>query len=133
MTFPSTYTAVDATTNHKRHEAAVLSTALSRAANSMGLSTLTIGALLNLQNSLAARVLTGDFQLRRSEAERWKRSAMLVELFEALRAKLPDDALMQQWVSSHNTALDDVPMGWMETPSGLEKLIAYVRSGVAPQ
>ncbi|MBK4736198.1 hypothetical protein [Noviherbaspirillum pedocola] len=133
MASASTYPAGETAPTHKRQEAADLSAKLSRASVSMGLTAMTVGALLNLQNSVAARVLTGEFQLRRSEEERWKRSTLLVELFDALRLKFPEDTLMRQWLSTHNTAIDDAPVGWIETPTRLEKLIAYVVTGRPPQ
>ena len=114
----------------KRKEATVLSDALCRCATSMGLSTTLIARLLNLQTSVASRVLAGTFVLRRSEeeADRWDRATLLVDLYQELWRIFHDDHEIRRWLSLYNSEIGDNPLSWIEAPARLQQLVDYVRT-----
>lgn len=109
-------------------EAAVLTTAVLRAADQLGLSGATLAAILGLSPSTLSRMRGGRFLLERHGAGKaFDLAVLFVRLYRSLDAIVGGDAAVAQaWLRRRNTALDGRPIEKITSIPGLVETIAYL-------
>ena len=119
----STVTTIDATPAEKSR---VLSEAVLRAADLLGINQATLARILGLSTASISRMRTGDYRLD-LQGKEWEMAALFVRLFRSLDAILGSrDELARQWLTSRNAGLGGVPAELIRTTEGLVRAVHYL-------
>lgn len=105
--------------------AAVLTKAVARAAERLGLSKSLLGRVLGLSPATVTRIYTGDYVLDTGRKE-WEFGMLLVRLFRSLDAIVADEAGARAWLSSNNTGLNGRPIDLVTQTEGLVRVVHYL-------
>ena len=104
----------------------VLTTAVIKAADIMGLRQADIGKILGVSESTVSRMKTGAYLLK-EESKEWELAALLVRLFRSLDAIVAgDERSLRSWLQGYNAALKDSPVNLITHVTGLAKTVDYV-------
>lgn len=107
-------------------EGAVLTRAVLRAAEQLGLTSRTLAGVLGLSEATVSRMRGGGYALQRGQ-KAFELAILLVRLYRSLDAIVGgDEAVARSWLRNHNTALDDRPLALIETIPGLWHVIQYL-------
>lgn len=106
----------------------VLSKAVVRAADILGLKNFTLARILGLSASSASRLKNGQFFLTQG-TKPFELGQLLLRLFRSLDSiSGGDDQTSRSWLFSNNLALRAKPIDLIQTISGLTNTVAYVDS-----
>ena len=112
--------------------AAVLSKAVVRAADRMGLSGQELATILGLSPATVSRMRAETYRLKEASKE-FELALLLVRFFRSLDAITGGDKrATQTWMRAHNTALNDRPVRKIQSITGLTDGLAYLDSRRAP-
>ena len=107
---------------------AVLTTAIVRAADFLGLSSGDLARVLGLSPASVTRMRQGSFQLDR-DSKAFELAQLLVRLFRSLDSIVGGDGdSLRSWMVSANTALGHKPVELIRTVRGLVATVDYVDS-----
>ncbi|WP_296583353.1 antitoxin Xre/MbcA/ParS toxin-binding domain-containing protein [Xanthobacter sp.] len=107
-------------------QGAVLTKALLRAADRLGVTGATLAAVIGLSPASLTRMKKGEFALE-SGTKPFELAILFVRLFRSLDAIAGgDERIARAWLASPNTALDDAPIDKIRTIPGLMDVIAYL-------
>jgi Protein of unknown function (DUF2384) len=107
-------------------EASVLTRAVLRAGERLGLTNRAIGRVIGLSEATVSRMGSGDYVLARGDKS-FELAVLLVRLFRSLDAIVGgDEATARSWLRSENTVLGAQPIEKIQTIAGLLDVIAYV-------
>jgi hypothetical protein len=125
-------TAPKAASNASRTEASrVLTRAVLRSADLLGLSNAQLGRVLGISESSVSRLLAGDRQIDPASKE-GELGLLLVRLYRSLDAMVGGDGdLRLAWLSSSNRALNGPPIDLIASTTGLVNTVAYLDSARA--
>lgn len=105
---------------------AVLTRAVLRAAELLGLSQAALAEVLGVSGATVSRMSKGDYVLRET-AKEWELAALLVRLFRGLDGIMAsDEEALRAWMTSQNRELAAVPETYIRTIQGLVDTVAYV-------
>lgn len=105
---------------------AVLTKAVLKAHELMGLSKASLARVLGISPASVTRMSGGHFLLG-TDTKEWELAALLVRLYRGLDAIMAgDEAAMRGWMSSHNHDLDGRPDELIRQITGLVDCVAYV-------
>lgn len=106
--------------------AAVLTRAVLRAAEALGLSNAVLARVIGVSPATVSRMSRGDYRLREGSKE-WELAALLVRLFRGLDAiTAADERALQGWLHNDNLELEARPVELITTVQGLVEAVAYV-------
>lgn len=105
--------------------AAVLTKAVARAAERLGLSKSLLGRVLGLSPATVTRIYTGDYVLDAGRKE-WEFGMLLVRLFRSLDAIVADEAGARAWLNSNNSGLSGRPIDLVTQTEGLVRVVHYL-------
>lgn len=105
--------------------AAVLTKAVARAAERLGLSKSLLGRVLGLSPATVTRIYTGDYVLDTGRKE-WEFGMLVVRLFRSLDAIVADEAGARAWLSSNNSGLNGRPIDLVTQTEGLVRVVHYL-------
>jgi len=106
--------------------AEVLSKAVLRASEILGLNQAALAKILGISPSSVSRLHSGDYKLNEQNKE-WELAALLVRLYRGLDALMAsDEKSLRAWMQNRNTALNDVPAKRILTVQGLVDTVCYV-------
>lgn len=106
--------------------AKVLSQAVVRASELMGLSKAALARILGISPSSAGRMFSGHYQLR-SDTKEWEIARLFVRLFRSLDAMMAgDETALRSWLASPNQALAARPNELITDIAGLVHTLDYV-------
>lgn len=109
-------------------EAAVLTQAVTRAADQLGVNARALSAVLGVSEATVSRMRRKDFLLERG-SKAFELGVLFVRLFRSLDAIAGGDgAVARAWIRNPNTALDGRPLEKISTIAGLIDVIAYLDS-----
>ncbi|GLI20941.1 uncharacterized protein (DUF2384 family) [Xanthobacter flavus] len=107
-------------------QGAVLTKALLRAADRLGVTGATLAAVIGLSPASLTRMKKGEFALE-SGTKPFELAILFVRLFRSLDAIAGgDERIARAWLANPNTALDAVPIDKIRTIPGLMDVIAYL-------
>lgn len=105
---------------------AVLSKAVLRAADRLGLGANRLAAAIGVSEATVSRMKRGEFVLAEG-AKSFELAALLVRAFRSLDAIAGGDAaVVRAWMRNPNTALGAAPVEKIQTIAGLMDVIAYL-------
>lgn len=107
-------------------QGAVLTKALLRAADRLGVTGATLAAIIGLSPASLTRMKKGEFALE-AGTKPFELAILFVRLFRSLDAIAGgDERIARAWLASPNTALDAAPIDKIRTIPGLMDVIAYL-------
>lgn len=107
-------------------QGAVLTKALLRAAERLGVTGATLAAVIGLSPASLTRMKKGEFALE-AGTKPFELAILFVRLFRSLDAIAGgDERIARAWLASPNTALDAAPIDKIRTIPGLMDVIAYL-------
>lgn len=106
--------------------ASVLSSALLRAVDILGLKQASLASILGLSEATVSRLRNGSYQLI-PESKAWELATLLVRLYRGLDAIMAgDETALRAWLHNANKDLHGVPAELINSVTGLSRTIAYV-------
>lgn len=107
---------------------AVLSKAVCRASEALGLKQAELARVLGVSGATASRLFSGAYVLPHGSKE-YELGALLVRVFRSLDAITGGDAAVKrEWMRNRNTALAGVPAELIVTITGLTHVLDYLDS-----
>ena len=106
-------------------QSAVLTKAVTRAAEQLGLSRSLLARVLGLSPATVTRLYGGGYQLDAGRKE-WEFGLLLVRLFRALDAIVADEASARAWLGSDNRGLGGRPIDLISQTEGLVRVVHYL-------
>lgn len=108
--------------------ALVLTKAVMRAGEALGLSGKVLATVLGLSEASLSRMKRGDFKLEVA-SKPFELGVLFVRLFRSLDAIVGGEAaIARAWLNNPNTLLDKRPIEAIQTVTGLVDVIAYLDS-----
>ena len=105
---------------------AVVTKAVVRAAEQLGLSGRVLAAIIGVSEASVSRMRRGELTLE-AGSKPFELGVLLVRLFRALDSLVGGDrAVAASWLVNPNLALDGRPVDRLQTISGLVDVIAYL-------
>lgn len=108
-------------------EAAVLTTALRRAADRLALPNTVLARAIGLSESTVSRLRRGEYSLQPGHKS-FELAILVVRLYRSLDSIVREDAAAAAWLRNPNTALNGEPIKLLQSVSGLMNVIAYLDS-----
>jgi hypothetical protein len=109
-------------------DAAVLTGAVIRAADQLGVSAKSLAAVLGVSEATVSRMRRKDFLLERG-TKPFELGVLFVRLFRSLDAIVGgDEAVAKAWIRNANLALEARPLEKIVSIAGLIDVIAYLDS-----
>ena len=105
--------------------AAVLSKAVARAAERLGISRAQLARSLGVSASSETRLYQGSYRLD-PERKEWDLALLLVRAFRSLDSLVGDEATARQWLRSENAALNGSPIDLIAHAEGLVRVVQYL-------
>ncbi|MBO0710119.1 MAG: DUF2384 domain-containing protein [Acetobacteraceae bacterium] len=104
----------------------VISKAVSRAADLLGLSNVALARTIGVSEATASRLRGGKYLLEPG-TKPYELALLLVRLFRSLDAVMGGDAAsLRSWMATANRALRGVPRELVQTATGLVAAVDYV-------
>ena len=105
---------------------AVLTKAVLRAADHLGLSNRALSRVLGISEASVSRMGSGAYTLAVSD-KTYELAVLFLRLFRSLDAIVSGDALAaRRWLQQENTALGGVPAGLIQSVVGLVHVVGYL-------
>lgn len=106
----------------------VLTKALLRSADELGLTTEELAQVLGVTPATIARMTSNEYVLDENRKE-WELAALLVRLYQGLAAMLLDNETnVRNWMRQPNTGLRTIPVECIITITGLAETVSYVEA-----
>jgi DNA-binding XRE family transcriptional regulator len=119
-------TVVSLPTTAPAERSAVVSKAVSRAAELLGLTNAALARTIGVSEATASRLRSGRYALEPA-GKPYELALLLVRLFRGLDAVVGGDAAsLQSWMVAANHALGGVPRDLVQTATGLVAAVDYV-------
>jgi len=116
-----------ATANHVVNPAqlAVLSKAVTRAADRLGITQALLAKILGMSRPSISRLYAGDYHLNNKRKE-WEFGLLFVRLFRLLDSTVGTETTARLWLSSNNHGLNARPIDLITNTEGLVRVINYL-------
>ncbi len=105
--------------------AAVLSKAVARAAERLGISRALLARVLGVSPATITRLYAGDYRLERSRKE-WEFALLFVRAFRSLDSIVGEEATARKWLNSENRGLNGRPIELIANTEGLVRVVHYL-------
>jgi len=107
-------------------EAAVLTKAVLRAAQHLGMTNKSLATVIGLSEATVSRMRNGDYTLQRGHKS-FELALLFVRFYRSLDAIFGgDQQVARAWLKSPNTALETEPLTLIQTVSGLMNALHYL-------
>lgn len=104
----------------------VLTKAVLRAADILGLNQAALATVLGVSASSVTRMRAGQYQIEKN-SKGWELATLLVRLYRGLDAIMAsDEAALRAWMQGPNTHLHATPATLIASVAGLVQTVAYV-------
>ncbi len=104
----------------------VLTQAVLRAAELLGLNQTAIAGVLGLSAATVSRMANGSYTLDENKKE-WELAALFVRLFRSLDALVgSNDTVARTWLNGENHALGARPIDSIRSTEGLVRVVHYL-------
>ena len=108
-------------------EAAVVTTALRRAADRLAIPNSVLAKAIGLSESTVSRLRRGAYVLQPGHKS-FELAILVVRLYRSLDSIVAEDATATAWLRSSNSVLGSEPIQLLQSVSGLVNVIAYLDS-----
>ena len=108
-------------------EAAVLSKAVTRTAEFLGLSSAELARTIGLSEASVSRLRSGRYELTPG-TKPFELAVLLVRLYRGLDSLMGDDQASRSWLRARNLALEGRPLDMIQSVTGLVHVIQYLDS-----
>lgn len=105
--------------------AAVLSKAVTRAAEQLGLSRALLARILGVSPATVTRLYSGEYRLDERRKE-WEFALLFVRAFRSLDSIVGEGETARQWLDSENRALNARPIDLLRQTEGLVRVVHYL-------
>ena len=105
--------------------AAVLSTAVARAAERLNISRSLLAKILGVSPATITRLYAGNYQLEPQRKE-WEFGLLFVRLFRSLDSIVGEESSARKWLDSDNRALNGRPIELISNTEGLVRVVHYL-------
>lgn len=109
----------------KPEAAAVLSTAVTRAAERLDLSKSLLAEMLDVGPPTITLLYNGEYLLDANRKE-WDSALLFVRFFCSLKSIAGDEGTARKWLSSENLSLNDRPIELICNTEGLVRVVEYL-------
>jgi hypothetical protein len=110
---------------------AIVSQAVSRAANQLEISGPALSKILGLSQSSISRLHSGTYLLKEDHKE-WELALLLIRLYRSLLAITATHTLAKTWLSSPNLSLPRPPRELITDTEGLVNVVNYLDASRGP-
>lgn len=110
--------------------ALVLSKAVTRAAERLGISRSLLAKVLGLSPATITRLFAGQYQLEQNRKE-WEFAMLFVRVFRSLDSIVGDETTAKKWLNSNNLGLNGKPIDLIRQTEGLVRVVHYLDSARA--
>ena len=117
--------AITQKTSKKPEAAAVLSKAVARAAERLGVSKSLLAKVLGVSPPTISRLYSGNYQLDQGRKE-WDFALLFVRVFRSLDSIVGDEATARKWLTSENRGLNAKPIELIRNTEGLVRVVQYL-------
>ena len=105
--------------------AAVLSKAVARAAERLGISRSLLAKVLGVSPPTITRLYSGDYVLDQGRKE-WEFALLFVRAFRALDSIVGDEPSARKWLNGENRGLNGRPIELIRNTEGLVRVVQYL-------
>lgn len=105
--------------------AAVLSKAVTRAADRLGVSRALLAKVLGVSPATVTRLYAGSYFLDQGRKE-WELALLFVRAFRSLDSIVGDEATARKWLDSENLGLNGRPIELIRETEGLVRVVQYL-------
>lgn len=110
---------------NKPEAAVVLTKAVTRAAERLGISRTLLARILGVSPPTVTRLYSGDYQLDERRKE-WEFALLFVRAFRSLDSIVGDEQTARKWLSSENRGLNARPIELLHQTEGLVRVVHYL-------
>lgn len=104
---------------------AVLSKAVTRAAERLGVSHTLLAKVLGVSPSTITRLYAGGYQLVQERKE-WEFALLFIRAFRSLDSIVGDESTARKWLASENKGLNGRPIDLIRNAEGLVRVVQYL-------
>lgn len=105
--------------------AAVLSKAVSRAADRLDISKSMLAKVIGVSPPTITRLYSGEYQLVQDRKE-WDFALLFVRVFRSLDSIVGDEGTAKKWLNSENLGLNGRPIDLIANTEGLVRVVQYL-------
>jgi uncharacterized protein (DUF2384 family) len=105
--------------------AQVLTKAVTRAADRLGVSHIVLGKVLGVSAPTVSRLYSGQYFLSESRKE-WELALLFVRVFRSLDSIVGNEQTARQWLNSENKGLNERPIHLICQTEGLVRVVQYL-------
>jgi uncharacterized protein (DUF2384 family) len=118
-------TAIAQTASAKPQAAVVLSKAVARAAERLGIPKALLARVLGVSPPTITRLYSGTYLLDQKRKE-WEFALLFVRVFRSLDSVVGDESTARKWLSSDNLGLNAKPIDLIRNTEGLVRVVQYL-------
>ena len=104
---------------------AVLTKAVARAAERLGITKARLARILGLSPPTVTRLYSGAYKLDERRKE-WEFALLFVRVFRSLDSIVGDEPAARRWLNSDNRALNGKPIDLIRRTDGLVRVVQYL-------
>ena len=104
---------------------AVLTKAVARAAERLGITKALLAKILGLSPPTVTRLYNGTYKLDERRKE-WEFALLFVRVFRSLDSIVGDEQTARRWLNSDNRALNGKPIDLIRRTDGLVRVVQYL-------
>lgn len=104
---------------------AVLSKAVGRAAERLGISRATLATILGVSTPTITRLYSGEYHLSQNRKE-WDFALLFVRAFRSLDSIVGNEETARKWLNSNNLGLNGRPIDLIKHTEGLVRVVQYL-------
>lgn len=104
---------------------AVLSKAVARAAERLGISRALLAKVLGVSPPTVTRLYSGEYQLDERRKE-WEFALLFVRVFRSLDSLVGNEQTAREWLKSENRGLNGRPVDLIRQTEGLVRVVHYL-------
>ncbi len=111
--------------SHAADAHAVLSKAVTRAAERLHISRALLARILGVSPATITRLYSGNYQLEQQRKE-WEFALLFVRVFRSLDSIVGDETTARNWLNSDNRGLNAKPIDLITHTEGLVRVVHYL-------
>ncbi|HSD37532.1 MAG TPA: antitoxin Xre/MbcA/ParS toxin-binding domain-containing protein [Rhodocyclaceae bacterium] len=116
---------IEVTAAQANEPATVLSKAVVRTAEQLGLLQTRLAKVLGVSTATASRLVAGRYRLQ-ADSKEWEFAVLLVRLFRSLDSIVGTQEAARAWLNGENLALAGKPIELLQTTEGLVRVVQYL-------